>query len=68
MHTYTHTPVARCETCDSGRAELAGPPMNTATIRFFTLQLKKIPWSRFSGTFLASPIDFCSPIHLVWND
>jgi len=25
--------------------------IHTATIRFFTLPLKKIPWSRFSGTF-----------------
>jgi len=28
--------------------------MNTATIRFCTLPLKKIPWSQFSGAFLNS--------------
>jgi len=32
-------------------------PINTATIRFFTEQLCPIPWSRFSGTLYASPID-----------
>jgi len=34
------------------------PRMNTATIPFFTLPLKNIPWSRFFGSFLAQPIDF----------
>ena len=34
--------------------------INTATIPFFTEPLSPIPWSRFSGTFLALPINILS--------
>jgi len=40
---------------------------SSAPIRFFREPLSPIPWSRFSGTFHASPIDLYQPTDVAWH-